>query len=69
LFLPFITNNIEELWLNLSRRTPQLLEQITIDLLGLNRTEELKQTRENLKLQKEEAEKQKNNLSPRELRA
>jgi hypothetical protein len=38
-------------------------------LLGLNRTEELKQTRENLKLQKEEAEKQKNNLSPRELRA
>ena len=38
-------------------------------MLGLNRTEELKQTRENLKLQKEEAEKQKNNLSPRELRA
>jgi len=38
-------------------------------LLGLNRTEELKHTRENLKLQQEEAEKQKNNLSPRELRA
>jgi hypothetical protein len=63
-----ITHKIEELWLKINKNTPHWLEQITIDLLGLNRTEELKKTRVNLKLQKEEAE-QKNNLSPRELRA
>ncbi|HCQ20513.1 hypothetical protein QHH11_06915 [Aphanizomenon sp. PH219] len=63
-----ITTKIEELWLKINKNSPHWLEKITIDLLGLDRTEELKQTRENLKLQKEEAE-QKNNLSPRELRA
>lgn len=65
-----ITHKIEELWLKINKNTPHWLEQITIGLLGLNRTEELKKTRVNLKLQKEEAEqqKQKNNLSRRELR-
>jgi hypothetical protein len=67
-YLENLSNEFEELWLKISKDTPHWLEQITIDLLGLDRTEELKQTRADIKLKKEKSEQQKSNLSPRELR-
>ena len=54
--LDSLTAQIEEVWRNIKASTPSWLEQVTLDLVGQTRRDELDQEREKLQCERKEAE-------------